>query len=182
MPFSPKGHDIVAQGNALGIDHPKNITRPERARRGPVRPFQGDRFIGISRSQGVALGYDVMALRAEERAAKNGEPWTARPSLGNVAAISPGTSCAFGTQVQEPGPPADDFFTATTRRQTAVFQPHSTSRSRLKRSWRGRGSCETTRATADRAACRGTPCRCVALPDCRRCSGPSAARLSCRVR
>ena len=52
--FALKGHNITAQGNALGIDS-TNAARALKGRDKVIPPFQGLRA-WVTRTQGVALG------------------------------------------------------------------------------------------------------------------------------
>jgi hypothetical protein len=64
-----KAPNMTAQGNALGLSV-KNISSPERAaqtsRDRLVSPLQGVKFFWGYESQGVALGYHVVALSARD--------------------------------------------------------------------------------------------------------------------
>ena len=103
--LSPKGHDFVAQGNALVTEHPENTTRPERAGLDLFGPF---RAIGLSEFpvpralpwatelqpfglDGIGLGYRVAALRAGKLGGTQRASWC-RPGTGLRTHVIPVSS------------------------------------------------------------------------------------------
>ncbi len=98
-----KALNMTDQGNALGLPV-KNIPSPERAAQTScvlfVSPFQGlNLFLGYE-SQGVALGYHVIALSARDVGAR--ENYERGFKLGRKLPTRPGTRLDIRTANGKP--------------------------------------------------------------------------------